>query len=398
MITIPELKKKASQKYCDFLFNYLCDSVENFFPLIIPSNKGNANDDLTKRESELREIHKYSKNNGKKSYLYETGEVNTRLNGRQTVITKILFENQVDYLTFIGKMEDFKTFSFSFNILNNNIFNDISKDYLINWAVKNHEKLSDKNVEDGCENYWKNICLCANWLHVNTESNLYIRMIPVEVHSKFIENNENIIHSLLSEEKITKANSFIKQHNLHDKPAFIRMRFLYDCEISKGFSPKEIYFTEDDFAVLDKADFMNCIKNIYIVENEMIYLTFPKVSDSVCIWGHGFTAALFKRFQWFNNYNLFYFGDLDEHGYDILSIVRGFFPGTKSISMDINTLETFNQFRVKGEVLSGNIIPANLSKDELEVFMELRKDKNKNRLEQERISQKWIEEAVYKTN
>lgn len=390
MITIEELKKKALQRYSDFIDNYCNQTLNSFFPLIIPCNKGNPNDDFEKRSKELKEIHENSKNNGKKSYIYETAEVSSRTNGKQTVITKIYFDNRSDYLFFISKKSAFETLERAVSILNDNLRTNLSKDEITTWIIRNNEKLSDTTVEDGIDTYWKSICLCANWLYANPGSNLYLRTIPLEVHSKFIENNQTIIHSLISSEKITKENSFIKQHGLSEKPSHIRFRFLDMTLLPEDFTPIEMILTSGDFNNIYKAAFMKDVKNIYIVENEMVYLTFPKVRNAICIWGHGFTAGQFKQFSWLNNYQLFYFGDLDEHGYEILSMFRIAFPGTKSICMNMDTLNEFDRFRVEGEVLTGEHIPTKLTEDEMLGFMTLRNDKKRNRLEQERISQGWI--------
>ena len=121
----------------------------------------------------------------------------------------------------------------------------------------------------------------------------------------------------------------------------------------------------------------------------MIFLTFPKTKNSLCIWGHGFTVNILKEVNWIKSKALFYFGDLDEHGYEILSTFRDCFSETKSFCMDIKTFEEFKNFRVKGEVLRG-AIPANLREEEQEVFNLLKQNSNENRLEQERISQQWI--------
>ena len=388
MITVDELKKKAFAKYSEFLINFFNDTLSEFFPFIIPCNKGNPNDDFEKRSEELKAINQNSKNNEKKSYKYDTEIVSTR-SGKQTIITRIYFENDLDYLTFINKKKEFEVLEEVSNIIFTNLKTSLTRDCLIQWLVRNHEIISTNNVEDGIHSYWKNICLCANWLYKNSQSHLYLRTRPLEVHSKFIESNMSIIHCLISTEKLTKENNFIKQHGLLEKPDFVRIRFLDEIESIDGFFPDELQLTTRDFLKLPSALFMKEIKSIYIIENEMVYLTFPNIKNSICIWGHGFTASQFNRFEWLNEYNLYYFGDLDEHGYDILSIFRASFPRTKSFCMDMATFKEFDRFRVKGEVLKGNI-PVNLTEEEMNVFKELKKDTMRNRLEQERISQTWV--------
>lgn len=394
MISVEELQKKALARYSDFLNFYFDNRIEDFFPLVIPCNKGNPNDELEQRAMELQKIHQYSKNNGKQSYRYETDTVSTR-RGKQTIITKILFENENDYISFINKRKDFELLEKVSEVLLNNLHTSFTKPDIKDWIVKHYEKIISAKIEGSTDSYWNNICLCANWFYQNPDSNLYLRTIPLQVHSKFIENNQALIHSLCSNEKITKINSFNKQHGLLEKPDFIRFRFLEKIKITDGFTPNEMQLSSEDFKNLSFASFVDSIQNVFIIENEMVYLTFPAIKNSICIWGHGFSAGDFNKFEWLKKYKLFYFGDLDEHGYQILSIFRKHFPNTKSFCMDMNTLNEFDIFRVKGESVKGGI-PDNLTADELKVFTELTSDKEHNRLEQERISQQWIKNVVLK--
>jgi hypothetical protein len=44
---------------------------------------------------------------------------------------------------------------------------------------------------------WQYILLCVEYFLQNTRSNLYLRELPIEVSSKFIENNKKILESIL---------------------------------------------------------------------------------------------------------------------------------------------------------------------------------------------------------
>jgi hypothetical protein len=147
-----------------------------------------------------------------------------------------------------------------------------------------------------------------------------------------------------------------------------------------------------DFESLDK-DFSNQIRNVFIVENEMVYLTFPKTLDSICVWGHGYTVNSLNNVEWFNSKKLYYFGDLDEHGFDIISSYRRFYPDIQSFCMDDKTWNKYQEYAVDGKKLDGNKIPENLTDAEKSVFCTLRNSK-KDRIEQERISVEYIKEVV----
>ena len=246
--------------------------------------------------------------------------------------------------------------------------------------------------EPESSHYWSDICLCAEWLNKNQDSKLYIREIPLPVHTKFIEQNSKLIQSLT--EKSDSILSFEETFGLKTKPCSVRFRSLSE-KVSLPFSMtnlSECQIPIKDFECLDKK-FSDQIKNIFIVENEMVYLTFPKVPNSICIWGHGYTVNSLNNVKWFNSKRIYYFGDLDEHGFDILSSYRRFYSNIRSFCMDNDTWNKYQEYAVEGKILDGNKIPENLTIDEKAVFTILH-NSLKNRIEQERISVKYIKDSL----
>lgn len=386
MISPKEIKDKASKKYKEFL-KYEIDllfnkPVEPFFPLVIKGDTGNVNDDLFKRQNELQFLIKNSKNETGSGYYLELENVNSRKNGIQTDIKKILLECKEDYLSFIKEDESYCSFLSGFKIVKEK--SDVSEQFLYDWVCVHISDLC-KKLDN---NFWSDICLCANWLDSNLNTNLYIREIPIPVHTKFIENNKSLIKSLTK--KFDSELSFEETYGLKSKPILIRIRSLDEKKQFMNISLSECSITVSDLNNIDES-FYNGITNVFIVENEMIFLTFPKVDNAICIWGHGFTVNALKDVNWLKNKNIIYFGDIDEHGFEILSSLRGHFSKTQSFCMSKTILEKYDGFRVEGAQLKGLIIPKHLSEHELEVFIILRNGpKNKNRLEQERIDNQTI--------
>ena len=392
MISPEEIKNKAKNKYKDFLryvIDLQCENcTEAFFPLIIKSDRGKVSDDLFSRQKDLQLLISKSKNKIGYGYKLDLEIVNSRKNGEQTEISRIYFENETDYLSFIGEKKSYKRFyNAIFQIKGSNL---LSIEKLCKWA-KSH--LNDLCSETENEHFWSDICLCADWLNKNQNSNLYIREIPLSVHTKFIENNKKVIHSLT--EKAELELSFEETFGLKTKPYFVRFRSLSD-NIILPFAEiclNDCQLSIADFSKLDK-DFLAQIENIFIIENEMVYLTFPKVQNSICIWGQGYKVNILNV-GWFNTKKLFYFGDLDEHGFNILSTYRRYYPQIKSFCMDISVLNEYSQFIAEGKVLDNSKIPENLSTLEKECFMFLRDAKNKkNGLEQERIHINYIKKKL----
>lgn len=389
MISPEEIKIKAKNKYKDFL-RYKVDlsctfPVEDFFPLIIKADKGKVNDDLLTRQKELQLLISKSKNKTGFGYKLDLETVNSRKNGEQTEVSKIYFENESDYLAFINEKKSYKLFYDAvYQIKNSNL---LSAEKFVEWA-KSH--LNDLYEEPESSLFWSDICLCADWLNKNQDSNIYIREIPLPVHTKFIEQNKKIIKSLT--EKADSEYEFEATFGLKIKPDFVRFRSLSD-NIILPFSESmlnECQILLDDFSKLDES-FLHKIKNIFIVENEMVYLTFPRYKDSICIWGQGYKVNILNGIEWFKSKELYYFGDLDEHGFDILSTYRRCYPQIQSFCMDNKILEEYRQFLVNGKKLENERIPENLNETEKGCFMILRSvTSEKNRLEQERISVAYI--------
>ncbi len=385
MISPEEIKNKAKNKYKDFLryeIDLRCGNyTQAFFPLTIKADKGKVSDDLLSRQKELQLLISKSKNKTGCGYRLDLKKINSRKNGEQTEISSISFETEEDYLSIIKEKSSYKRFCTALQQIQSSDL--LPNEKLCEWS-KSH--LNDLYSETESEHFWSDVCLCAYWLNKNQDSNLYIREIPLPVHTKFIENNKKLIQSLT--EKAKSELSFEATFGLKTKPDFVRFRSLFDNMILpfSKISLNECQILLEDFSKLDDS-FLNQIKNIFIIENEMVYLTFPKVQNSICIWGQGYKVNILNKIEWFKSKNLFYFGDLDEHGFDILSTYRLYYPKTKSFCMNKNVLDYFSEFLVAGKELTADRIPDNLTESERECFTILRNANNcKNRLEQERIS------------
>lgn len=391
MISPQEIKNKAARKYKDFLRYEIelryGEPEEPFFPLIIRADTGSVNDDLFKRQKDLQNLISKSKAKTGSGYSLETKCINSRNNGEQTSISKIYFETQEDFLTFIHENRSYKNFCTALEQIEKKDI--LSKEKFCEWA-KSH--LNDLCSETECSNYWSDICLCVNWLNKNQNSNLYIREIPLSVHTKFIEQNKKNIQSLT--EKAESSVSFEETFGLRTECDFVRFRSL-SANVLFPFSAinlNECQIPIDNFKELDNS-FLTQIKNIFIVENKMVYLTFPQVPESICIWGQGYKVNILNNIDWFNTKNIYYFGDLDEHGFDILSSYRRHYSNIQSFCMNKSDWNNHLQYTVIGKKLDGNQIPQNLTDEEKETFLTIR-DSNKNRLEQERISIPYIQEKL----
>lgn len=375
MITVAEIKKKADKMYPQFLKAAL--RGEQFFPSVLRADKSlSANfGDMSKELSALISGSKDRKGFG---YVVQSRPVKTRSHGTQDIPESIVFEDQENYLEFIGKKKEFGLFLEKSNLIREAV------PQLISWIERNPISVIN-NLHQ-----WEDLLkVCIWFLNRFEPDRFYIRELPIAIHTKFIEDNKAILRNLLDELIPDKLNSnesvFEKRFHLKYVEPEIRFRFL------KTFEDNVTPFNDLSVPLSEFVNYSISCKRIFIIENKMNFLTFPEVSNSIAIWGKGFALESLKKATWLSDKEIYYWSDLDAQGFQMLSQLRSYFVQTKSFLMDGNLLERFNEFIVQGTPDKIEILN-NLSEGESMLFNSI---KSQNiRLEQERIPQWWVLEEI----
>ncbi|MBP7517914.1 MAG: DUF2220 domain-containing protein, partial [Desulfobulbus sp.] len=139
------------------------------------------------------------------------------------------------------------------------------------------------------------------------------------------------------------------------------------------------------------------VTTVFITENEINFLAFPNVPEAMVLFGAGYGFATLTAAHWLQEKNILYWGDIDTHGFAILSQLRGFFPNTVSFLMDRETLLAHRQlWGVEPQPQTG-ILPR-LTTDEQTLYDELRQQTwgGSVRLEQEKIGFRFLAAALHK--
>jgi hypothetical protein len=89
---------------------------------------------------------------------------------------------------------------------------------------------------------------------------------------------------------------------------------------------------------------------IVITENKMNFLTLPQLPNALGIWGGGNAAQLLTALSWLKNCRVLYWGDMDVHGFHIVSRLRSVFPHMTTAMMDSLTLDDCSKLIVKANV------------------------------------------------
>lgn len=373
MIAPSEIKDKATKKYSAYLQSIVEDTT--IIPLVIRGNKRPSADTVL-FERELTELINHAKEKIGYGYSIEYQTVKTKNHGQQDIPTAISFESEQDFLKFVRKEKETEKFK--------NDYQRILAEFpeLKDWVLKYPLKV--------IENNWDGLLKVCTYFKRNPKPQLYIRELPIQVHTKFIEQNKGILRELLdiiiAESVNIGEKEFEKRYNLcYDEP-LVRFRILDISVSQKHFHGiVDLSLPISQFRLLDIP-----ISTVYIVENKMNMLTFPLKADCIVIWGHGFGVDILKDVEWLNDKNVYYWGDLDAHGFQILSEIRSRLPHVKSFLMDRGTFDRFydNEEGAKTNVEK----PLCLTTEENDMFLYL-KEYNM-RLEQEKIPHDYEVEMI----
>jgi hypothetical protein len=139
------------------------------------------------------------------------------------------------------------------------------------------------------------------------------------------------------------------------------------------------------------------VKRVFITENEINFLAFPESAESMVIFGSGYGFDHLTPAEWLRHKEMFYWGDIDTHGFAILDQLRGHFPTVRSLLMDRATLLAHQDFWAK-EDRPTNRDMERLEPEEKSLYDDLRQDRLAPalRLEQERIGFAWVKAAIFK--
>ncbi len=352
---------------------------EAVFPLRIPLKKPGS-DDLAQQFDAVR-LWIAALGAIDKKYDLEWREFTHRQLGRNRIPVAAIIGSEQEGLALIGKQRDAR----KFRELAANITQAFPA--LAPWLHRHPLKALDQ-----AEN-WPRLLAVLEWIVRHPGANVYLRQIDAPgVDSKFIEQHRGLLGDLLDRvlppelihDQHSGAKNFESRYGFKSKPVQVRLRFL-DRKLSiQGLS--DLAVSSDEFARLELP-----VKRVFITENEINFLAFPNVADGLILFGAGYGFDPLARAGWLRQREIFYWGDIDTHGFAILDQLRCIFPSARSLMMDRATLQEHRAFWGNEDAPVSRQLER-LRPDESVLYDDLRFDHiaPSLRLEQERISFAWI--------
>lgn len=379
MISPAEIKLKAERRYISFL--KLLAEGKAFSRIDIPGDKSYTKSSLSDFEKEILLLISKSKLKRGFGYTVDFQKVRTKYLGTQDLPSIIYFDSEKDFLKYLDKEQEVKHFKLNCEKI------VIHFPELKNWVVSNPVKVIQN------QNKWDDILKVCDYFRNNPIPMLFIRELPINVHTKFIEQNQGIIRDILDVIIPGHVNDgekeFEKRYNLKYSEPQVRFKIL-DPELSNNF-----FSGIDDIAIpvsqFEKLELP--VKKVIVVENKTtLYttLTLPGMEKGIAIFGSGYKINNLRNTDWLNHAEILYWGDIDVQGFEILSQFRTYFPHTKSFLMDRLTFDRFFE-NDPGTPSSINTI-LNLTNSETDLYKILKA--NNWRLEQEKIPFSYVKEQV----
>ncbi len=378
MISPATIKDRCQKTWKEFLLFCIHNDPKVFFPLEVNRiSKVKSKDILIRFSEYLKEIDELKSNSEEVvplGYRVVWREHTFQKVGSQRIPDKVFIPSLESYLFITDKISEFEVFANNLNTIK------LKLPILVNWVTKDPIRIT-KDID------WNKIISVCNYFILNPRPNMYLRQLPIEVHTKFISDHEALFRSLLDfiipDAVNFEGKRFEERYNLLFDEALIRIRYL-DPKISPFKEISYLTFTRSEL-----KHYQPSCDYIFVVENKMNFLTLPFIENSISIWsGGGFSISLIQNIEWIKDKTIFYWGDLDEHGFEILNQFKTFFPKTRSILMEKSLLTQHKIYITEGKQSKAVQLPA-LDSNETEVF-ELIRESN-IRLEQEKIPQDFVE-------
>lgn len=297
---------------------------------------------------------------------------------RQKVPGKIYYDTLEDYLFFIRREKDYLKIKEACQLIADSFpFNAIwAKDqpaFLLTYAAIMPDLLK----------------VIRYFFDHTPLHNFYLRELPIQVHTKFIEDNvkplKKMLDIILPEAKINfDEKDFSGRYKIKRPNIYTQVRVLDDT-LKSTLRFDELALTLDDSSLLNWQP-----ERIFIIENKACFLSFPKVKNSVAIFGAGFKSRVSKHIPWLANSELYCWFDMDAAGFEMLNMVRQYYSHAKSFLMDEPTYNEFSAFSVHS--VYRKIESPLLNADEQKMYHFLLKENR--RLEQERISNVYVQKQL----
>ncbi|RAI97678.1 hypothetical protein LX64_04981 [Chitinophaga skermanii] len=375
MITLQELLVKSDKHFFRIAGAILKN--ENPFPLVIPSDKKVKDTGFNQLQLAIVPLYNHSKEAKGKGYtvIWKTKNIQ---GSPQKIPDKIFFESLEDYLFFTKREKVFLKIKETFKLITDSFPNNSQ------WVAEQPAFLLTY------AGIMSDLLKVVRYFFDHSPPHpFYLRELPIALHTKFIEQNtkplKKMLDNILPSYKINiTEKDFSGRYQIKRNNIYTQVRVL-DEVLKSTLGYHEVALTIDDAALLPwKPD------KVFIIENGACFRSFPKIKNSVAIFGEGFKSRVNKHIPWLANCELYCWFDMDAAGFEMLNMTRNYYHHAMSFLMDETTYNEFSSFSVHSKYRKIELPHLHPYEQKMYAFLQ----KENRRLEQEHITNRYVQEQL----
>ena len=392
MITPEEIEARAKKLWASGTVLRAVVGNDAGFPWPVPFRKPTPHDwlnDFAVLRSRVEALERSSKVARGHGYTVVVKEIAHQKLGRVRTVERVQFDSAQDVAACAGEAVALRRFqALAANLC-------ASEPRLLDWIAGEPFALL------GCEAALPRLLAVVEHLQANPRPQRFARELGIAgVDSKFIETHCDLISRWLdlllpvtaidSTARIFTPHGFERRYGLRYEEPLVRFRWLDPKHSLGGLSDLTV-------PVSQFVSYAPSCARVFVTENKISFLTLPEVADALVVFGEGYAIERLGGVPWLERQPLHYWGDVDTHGFAILSRLRGHWPHARSFLMDRETLMSHRELWTEEPAVRRCMskLPG-LTDDEAALYDDLRGDLmgERVRLEQERIAFQAVAEAV----
>ncbi len=245
--------------------------------------------------------------------------------------------------------------------------------------ISDHARLI-RAVDGYTDTDFELLCTVADWFATHDATGLTPRQVPIEgLHAKWLNTHRQHVQHLSGKDDL----GLLPRH-----PARVNFTYLDPAHRAAGERHHDSATVDDPFTPAYTP------RVVLISENKDTAIHFPPIAGGIAVEGAGYGGNTAAAFPWLTEApHLYYWGDIDAHGYEILNGFRQAGINVTSILMDPATYDTYERFGTNTDannnpLTAGTHKPLpNLTDEERAVYERLKDPAwtGHRRIEQERI-------------
>jgi hypothetical protein len=281
--------------------------------------------------------------------------------GTQLVPDRVVIHAPMDAAAWIGEQERWRSAQSRF-------YKILERRPFLGQKLSRYFDLLADAPEDDIER----VVSVLDWLETGDARAFYPRQLPIAgLDTKWIESRAAMVADLSG-----------GPLDFRRPPAIVRMRVL-----DAGLSEAAGGLSDISAPIGELAALAIRPSRVWVVENFQTGLAFESLRDTVVFMGLGYGVSVLASIPWVERAECVYWGDMDTHGFAMLSRARSVLPNLRSELMDEQTLLRFRDLWGIEPAQCGTTEIAALTTNEMNLFLSLQRHRwaPSIRLEQERI-------------